>query len=58
MAELLEFIITIWCDSSSSSRHLGHRSEINRGEVGLREHFNKHMKENNWDIDQVTEYFI
>ena len=37
-------------------RHLGHRSEINRGEVGLGEHFNKHMAENNFDIDQVTQY--
>ena len=38
-------------------RHLGHRAEINRGEVGLGEHFHTHMVENNWDIDQVTKYF-
>ena len=38
-------------------RHLGHRAEIKRGEVGLGEHFNKHMVDNNWDIDQVMEYF-
>ena len=37
-------------------RHYGHRSEINRGEVGLGEHFHKHMVENNWDIDQVSNY--
>ena len=40
-----------------SERHGGHRAEINRGEVGLGEHFHKHMIENNWDIEQVTSYF-
>ena len=40
-----------------AKRHLGHRSEINRGEVGLGEHFHMHMVENNWNIDQVTEHF-
>ena len=39
-----------------AKRHLGHRGEINRGEIGLGEHFHKHMVENNWDIDQVSEY--
>ena len=39
-----------------AERHRGHRAEINRGEVGLGEHFHKHKVENNWDIDQVTEY--
>ena len=37
-------------------RHLGHRSEINRGETGLGEHFKKHMDEQGWDIDQVSNY--
>ena len=39
-----------------AQRHRGHRSEINRGEVGLGEHFHNHKVKNNWDIDQVTEY--
>ena len=37
-------------------RHWGHRAEIQRGEVGLGEHFNAHMVENGWDIDKVVEY--
>ena len=37
-------------------RHWGHRAEIQRGEVGLGEHFNSHMVENGWDIDKVVEY--
>ena len=39
-----------------AKRHLGHRGEINRGKVGLGEHFHQHMIENNWDIDQVSNY--
>ena len=38
-------------------RHYGHRSEINRGEVGLGEHFHMHMVQEGLDIDQVSEYF-
>ena len=36
-------------------RHLGHRAEIKRGEIGLGEHFKKHMVDNNWDIEEVSE---
>ena len=32
-------------------RHLGHRAEIKRGEIGLGDHFHKHMVENGWEID-------
>ena len=63
----LTYLVTcLFCESkpqyvgqstkSMAKRHLGHRSEINRGEVGLGEHFHKHMAENNWDIDQVSNY--
>ena len=38
-------------------RHYGHRSEIQRGEVGLGQHFNNHMIENGMNIDEVIEYF-
>ena len=38
-------------------RHYGHRYEIRRGEVGLGEHFNKHMVDQGWDLDQVIKYF-
>ena len=38
-------------------RHYGHRSEIQRGEVGLGEHFHDHMVQNGLNIDEVIEYF-
>ena len=38
-------------------RHLGHRGEIVRGEIGLGEHFHKHMNENGWTIDETSKYF-
>ena len=37
-------------------RHYGHRNEIKRGEAGQGQHFHKHMVENGWDIDQVSEF--
>ena len=40
-----------------AKRHYGHRSEIQRGEVGLGQHFNTHMVENGMNIDEVMEYF-
>ena len=40
-----------------AQRHYGHRAEIRRGEVGLGEHFHKHMVDQAWDIDEVIKYF-
>ena len=37
-------------------RHWGHRAEIKRGEVGLGEHFNKHMVEKGWDIEEISKH--
>ena len=39
-----------------SERHYGHRAEMKKGNGGMGEHFHKHMKEKNWDVDQVSEY--
>ena len=39
-----------------AKRHLGHRAEIKRGEVGLGQHFHEHMVEKGWNIDEVSEY--
>ena len=38
-------------------RHLGHRSEIVRGEIGLGQHFKNHMDENGWNVDEVSQHF-
>ena len=39
-----------------AQRHYGHRTEIKKGECGMGEHFLKHMTDNNWDTDKVSEY--
>ena len=39
-----------------AKRHYGHRTEIKKGEFGMGEHFLKHMSDNNWNVDQVSEY--
>ena len=39
-----------------SKRHYGHRNEMKKGNGGMGEHFQKHMKEKNWDVDQMSDY--